>query len=206
MATRRSTGLPLVEPIVPELYPTAFDDPAWLFEPEYDGFRGLLYLNGRECRFRSKRVNVLRRFEQLCYWVREELPERDMILDGEVVSLDEEGQQDFRALMAGRGNLHYAAFDVLWLNGNDLRGHELARRKRILKRLIPHTSTVLSQVFTVQGRGRDLLAAVERVDLEGIVAKRLRDLYTPDVVWRKIRNGSYTQMKGRGELFHPKPR
>ena len=192
----------MVEPIVPELYPTAFDDPAWLFEPKYDGFRGLLYLSGRECRFRSKRGNILRRFEQLCHWVRDELPERDMILDGEVVSLDEEGRQDFRGLMAGCGN--YAAFDVLWLNGNDLRGHDLARRKRILKRLIPHTSTVLSQVFGVQGRGRDLLAAVERLDLEGIVAKRLRGPYTSDVVWRKIRNGAYTQMEGRGELFHPR--
>jgi ATP-dependent DNA ligase len=65
---------------------------------------------------------------------------------------------------------------------------------------------VLSQVFTVQGRGRDLLAAVERLDLEGIVAKRLRDPYAPDVEWRKIRNGAYTQMDGRGELFHPKLR
>jgi bifunctional non-homologous end joining protein LigD len=108
--------------------------------------------------------------------------------------------------MARRGNLHYAAFDVLWLNGNDLRGHDPARRKRILKRLIPQTSTVLSQVFGVPRRGRDLLAAVERLDLEGIVAKRLRDPYTPDVVWRKIKNGAYTQMEGRGELFHPRGR
>ena len=61
MRLRRTRVLPLVEPIVPELYPTAFDDPAWLFEPKYDGFRGLLYLSGRECRFRSKRGNVLRR-------------------------------------------------------------------------------------------------------------------------------------------------
>jgi hypothetical protein len=44
------------------------------------------------------------------------------------------------------------------------------------------------------------------LDLEGIVAKRLRDPYTPDVEWRKIRNGAYTQMEGRGELFHLKPR
>jgi bifunctional non-homologous end joining protein LigD len=112
---------------------------------------------------------------------------RDMILDGEVVSLDEEGRQDFRALMAGRGNLHYAAFDVLWLNGNDLRGHDLARRKRILKRLHRPTSTALTQGRGLQGRGRDLLAAVERLDLKGIMAKRVRDPYTPDVVWRKIR-------------------
>ena len=61
-------------------------------------------------------------------------------------------------------------------------------------------------MFTVQGRGRDLLASVERLDLESIVAKRLRDPYTPDVEWRKIRNDAYTQKVGRAELFHPKTR
>jgi hypothetical protein len=45
-----------------------------------------------------------------------------VILDGEVVALDPEGRQDFRSLLARKGNLHYAAFDVLWLNGKDLRG------------------------------------------------------------------------------------
>jgi hypothetical protein len=59
-------------------------------------------------------------------------------------------------------------------------------------------------VFGVRGRGRDLFAAVERLDLEGIVAKRLADPYTPETVWRKVRNGAYTQMEGRGELFHPR--
>jgi ATP dependent DNA ligase domain len=101
--------LPTVEPIVPVVYPAPFDGPEWLFEPKYDGFRGLLYLSGRECRFRSKRGNRLRRFDQLCYWVREELGTRDVILDGEVVALDEYGRQDFRLLMAGRGNLHYGS-------------------------------------------------------------------------------------------------
>ena len=45
------------------------------------------------------------------------------------------------------------------------------------------------------------MGAVERLDLEGIVAKRLRDPYTPDTVWRKIRNGAYTQMEGRGVVL-----
>lgn len=135
----------------------------------------LLYLSGRECRFRSKRGNHLRRFDQLCYWVRDELGTRDVILDGEVVALDEHGRQDFRALMAGSGNLHYAVFDVLWLKRKDLRECPLSRRKRILSRLVKHTSSVLSPVFGVRGRGRDLFAAVERLDLEGIVAKRLAD-------------------------------
>ena len=135
-----------------------------------------------------------------------ELRVKEAILDGEVVALDSEGRQDFRGLLARRGNLHYAAFDVLWLNGKDLRGLPLARRKRALEGVIPATSTVLSRVFAVERRGRDLFAAAERLDLEGIVAKRLRDPYTPDVEWRKIRNGAYTQMEGRGDLFHPKPR
>jgi bifunctional non-homologous end joining protein LigD len=129
MPPRTAPVLPLVEPIVPVLYPHPFDGPEWLFEPKYDGFRGLLYLRGRECHFRSKRGNVLRRFDQLCYWVREELGMRDVILDGEVVALDEDGRQNFRALMAGRGNLHYAVFDVLWLKGKDLRECPLSRQQ-----------------------------------------------------------------------------
>jgi bifunctional non-homologous end joining protein LigD len=162
-----------------------------------------LYLSRQGCHFRSKRGNVLKQFEELCHWVREELPVRNVILDGEVVALDAEGRQDFRTLLARRGNLHYAAFDVLWLNGKDLRGLSLTRRKRALERVIPATSTVLSRVFAVEGRGRDLFAAAERLDLEGIVAKRKADLYGPQTVWYKMKNRAYTQIEGRGELFHP---
>jgi ATP-dependent DNA ligase len=69
------------------------------------------------------------------------------------VALDPEGRQDFRSLLARRGNPHYAAFDVLWLNGKDLRPLPLTRRKRALERVIPATTTVLSRVFSVEGRG-----------------------------------------------------
>jgi ATP-dependent DNA ligase len=63
---------------------------------------------------------------------------------------------------------------------------------------------VLSPVFGVPGRGRDLFAAVERLDVEGVVAKRLADPYTPDTIWRKMRNRAYTQMEGRRDLFYPR--
>jgi hypothetical protein len=53
------------------------------------------------------------------------------------------------------------------------------------------------------GAGRDLFAAAERLHLEGIVAKRKTDAYALGTVWFKIKNGAYTQMEGRGELFHP---
>lgn len=52
------------------------------------------------------------------------------------MALDQEGRQDFRGLLAGRGNLHYAAFDALWINGKDVRSLPLTRRKRALGRLI----------------------------------------------------------------------
>jgi ATP-dependent DNA ligase len=114
-------------------------------------------------------------------------------LDGEVVALDSEGRQNFRDLRAGRGNLHYAAFDAFWIEGKDLRPLLLTRRKRALTSLIPATTTVLSQVFSIEERGRDMFAAAERLDLEGIVAKRKADAYRPETVWYKIKSRTYTQ-------------
>jgi ATP-dependent DNA ligase len=101
------------------------------------------------------------------------------VLDGEVIALDLGGRQEFRLLVRGQGNLHYAVFDVLWRKGKDLRRQPLWRRKRTLERLIAATSTALSRVFAVEGRGRDLFRAAKRLDLEGIVAKRKADSYSP---------------------------
>jgi bifunctional non-homologous end joining protein LigD len=201
MSPRVSRTLPTVEPILLTPRADPFDDPAWLFEPKYDGYRGLLYVTRKGCHFRSRRGNILKRFEELCFWVREELPVKDAILDGEVVALDSEGRQNFRDLRAGRGNLHYAAFDALWIEGKDLRPLLLTRRKQLLTRLIPATTTVLSQVFSIAERGRDMYAAAERLDLEGIVAKRKADAYRPETVWYKIKSRTYTQGEGRWELF-----
>jgi bifunctional non-homologous end joining protein LigD len=111
MPPRSPATLPLVQPIVPVLRGVPFDDPDWLFEPKYDGFRGLLYIGTRDVNFRSKRGNVMTRFEALAQQVREELRVRSAILDGEIVSLDEEGRHIFRRMLAGRGHVHYAAFD-----------------------------------------------------------------------------------------------
>ena len=59
---------------------------------------------------------------------------------------------------------------ALWVNGKDLRRLPLTRRKRALNRRVPATTTVLSKVFSIEGRGRDMFAAAA-IDLEGIVAK-----------------------------------
>jgi hypothetical protein len=60
---------------------------------------------------------------------------------------------DFRILLSGRGWLHYAAFDLLWLNGRDLRGLPLIKRKRRLEQLIPANNSTLSRVLAVESMG-----------------------------------------------------
>jgi bifunctional non-homologous end joining protein LigD len=201
MSPRAVRTLPDIQPILLTPRREAFDDPAWLFEPKYDGYRGLLYVTRKGCWIRSKRGKILQRFQDLCYLVREELPVKEAILDGEVVALDSEGRQSFRDLLAGRGNLHYASFDALWIEGKDLRGLPLTRRKRALIGLVPATTAVVSQVFSIDERGRHLFEAAERLDLEGIVAKRKLDSYGPGTVWYKIKSRTYTQAEGRWELF-----
>jgi bifunctional non-homologous end joining protein LigD len=145
---------------------------------------------------------VLSRFADLALRVMAELHARDAILDGEVVALDDEGRMDFRALLAGKGWLHYAAFDLLWLNGKDLRAQPLRKRKRRLEQLIPANNSTLSRVLAVEEHGRELFEAAQRLDLEGIVAKRRADPYSPQTVWYKVKNPAYTQAEGRGDLFH----
>ena len=201
MPTKTAPALPHVTPIVPVSRPAAFNDPAWLFEPKYDGFRGVVYLTRQTCSIYSKRGNRFSRFEDLRRRICAELPRREVILDGEVVAIDEEGRVDFMGLMRSRGYLAFAPFDLLWLNGRDLRHLPLTRRKKRLERLIPVTTGTLLRVPFFEEHGYELFEAACRLDLEGIVAKRKVDLYTAKTAWYKIKNPTYTQAEGRYELF-----
>jgi bifunctional non-homologous end joining protein LigD len=195
------TALPKIDPIVPIVRPTPFNDPAWLFEPKYDGFRGMVYLTGRTCTIYSKRGNSFSRFDELRRQLCAELPKLEVILDGEIVAIDEEGRIDFWGLMRGRGHLVFAAFDILWLRGRDLRQLPLTERKKRLERLLPAAVAPLNRVPYFSECGRELFEAASRLDLEGIVAKRKADPYAPTTKWYKIKNPAYTQTEGRGELF-----
>ena len=74
MPTRAPTRLPLVEPIVPTVRPQPFNHPAWLIEPKYDGFRGMLYVTRQGCTLYSKRGNVMTRCSDLAEKLWHELP------------------------------------------------------------------------------------------------------------------------------------
>jgi bifunctional non-homologous end joining protein LigD len=177
MPTRTFVTLPRFEPKVPTARPQPFNDPAWLFEPKYNGFRSMFYHTRHGCSLYSKRGNRMTRFQDLADQVRTELGRRELILDGEIVALDDEGRIDFWGLMRGRGTLAYSAFDVLWLNGRDLRYLPLSRRKQRLERLIPASVGPLSRMPCFEADGHELFEATCRLDLEGIVAKRKADAY-----------------------------
>jgi bifunctional non-homologous end joining protein LigD len=201
---RTTSGLPSVDPIAPVSRGDPFDDPNWLFEPKYDGFRGLVYASQLGCEIRSRRDFRFDRFEELSKRVAGVLGPREVILDGEIVSLDRKGKPVFRDLLNGQGFLAFAAFDILWLDGEDLRALALEERKRRLTDLLPADTGPLYKILTLEEHGRALFSAISKMDLEGIVAKRKSDAYGPATTWYKIKNPDYSQTEGRGDLFSRK--
>src|SRR6516225_3228200 len=93
--------LPRVQPIIPTLRAEPFDDPSWVFELKYDGFRGLGYLEQGRCRFISRNGNVLGGLDALCDQVATEIEVDDAILDGEVIVVDETSRPQFYDLLRG---------------------------------------------------------------------------------------------------------
>jgi bifunctional non-homologous end joining protein LigD len=183
-----SHKLPYVEPLtlVPGREP--FDDPDWIFEPKYDGFRGLVYASESGCEIRSRRDIPMRRYQDLWGRVAEVLGHREAILDGEIVSLDKNGKPVFHDLVRRQGFIAFAAFDLLWLEGRDLRSKPLAARKELLTRLLPEDTGPLYKILTIEEHGRALFGAARKMDLAGIVAKRKRDGYGPETTWYRIDN------------------
>lgn len=198
---RMALALPKIVPVRPVRRAEPFDDPEWVFEPKFDGFRGIAYVTPEACALRSRNDNEFRQFAELAGRIRQDLEMRSAILDGEVVALDGEGKVSFELLMRRQGTPVYAVFDLMWLNGRDLRPMPQAMRRQLLERAVPHTPSLL-RVMSVNCDGKALLRATESMDFEGIVAKRAGDPYRSDTVWYKILNSGYSQKAGRAEWFH----
>lgn len=153
-----------------------FDDPAWLFELKHDGFRSLAYLEDGICRLVSRR-NTYKSFEVLRSAL-EGLRAQSAILDGEIVALDSNGVSQFKELLHRRGRAVFFAFDLLWLNGTDLRQKPLIERKKKLQGIIQHSEC--SEIMYYQDVERDGKLSFQEVcerNLEGIVAKRKAGVY-----------------------------
>ncbi len=125
---------PIITPLELTKQPDAWTDPDWLFEVKHDGFRSLAYVQAG-CRLVSRKGNEYRR-KRLVQLANELWAlSHDTILDGELVCLDEEGRTLFDDMMFHRGPAYFYAFDVLWLDGKDLRDTPCLERKEILRGL-----------------------------------------------------------------------
>jgi bifunctional non-homologous end joining protein LigD len=192
--------LPTIDPVplVPSANP--FNDPDWLFEIKYDGIRVLAYVVGEDCHLVSAGRSKLKGFDSVSSAILSELNARDSVLDGEIVSMDENGVINFTDLLERKGRLCYFAFDLLLLNGRDQRDLPLIERKRRLKEVIPSGSGSLLYADYVAGNGVALFEMVVKNNLEGIVAKPRDSRYVPGTVWYKIDAPHYTQARNRNSI------
>jgi len=174
-----------------------FDNPDYIFELKHDGFRAIAYIEDGESGLVSRN---LRQFKYVALSNSlAKLAVKDAILDGEVVCLDDKGVSQFNRLIGRKHEPIFYAFDLLWLDGKDLRKLPLIERKKRLEKLVKK-SRCADLLFAnhVEQEGIALFEAICARDLEGVVAKRKNGVYRNDgKEWMKIKNPTYSQAEGR---------
>ena len=206
-------------PMLATLADAPFDDPAWLFEVKWDGFRALASIDaeGNVALTSRNGLDLLKRFKELA-GIGAAFRSLPVLVDGEICALDAVGRSSFQALqqvdMTARGSkrtpLTYVAFDLLYADGRDLRALPLEQRKSKLEELIvPGHGVLYSQ--HILGRGKEFFAVAKREQLEGIIAKRRDSPYrtTRSRDWLKIKAkleqefviGGWTEPKGSRSEF-----
>ncbi len=197
-------SLPFIEPCRPRPVKCLPRGDAWLHEPKLDGWRIQVVTVGSEIALYSLNGRDLKGFASVLDAVRK-LPCKSVALDCELVLMGPEGI-DFYSLMKRTGeNVALMAFDILELNGSDLRPLPLAARKIYLWKLLSRNkSSNLAVVPSFEG-GEELMLAVMKHSLEGVVSKRRSAPYAsgsrPE--WVKVKSPTWRQAnKDRWELMH----
>lgn len=182
--------------MLPTLRKFPFSHPDWIFEPKWDGYRALCLIDDKSVRFMSrKKKELTKRFSELSIIYRA-IKGRSAILDGEIVALDRNGRPRFENLQNQvKGVVAYVAFDCLMLNGNDLRNEPLIVRKSVLKGLIKKSPHITLTEYVVED-GKQLFVKMEKLGLEGVVAKRADSVYGGGRTreWLKIKTRSGTEI------------
>ncbi|HCN84778.1 MAG TPA: DNA ligase D [Sphingobacteriaceae bacterium] len=182
-----------IKPMLATLVDEPFDDPDWVYEVKWDGYRALAFINngGVELLSRNKKD-----FSAKFYPIYKILKEWKInaVIDGEILVLNDKGISNFGNLQNWRseadGELVFYVFDILWDDGKNLMDLPLLQRQAILKDILPTNDDRirLSKVF--QANGTDFFNAAQRMGLEGIMAKKSDSLYSPDFrtkEWLKIK-------------------
>jgi bifunctional non-homologous end joining protein LigD len=178
-----------------------FDNPDYIFELKHDGFRAVVYLQNGDCKLISRNLKNLR-FESLKTALAK-LPVKNVIIDGEICCLDERGVSQFNHLLNHKAEPVLYAFDLLWLDHEDLRQLPLIERKKRLCGIVQASAcSRLLYAQHVEGGGKRMFEEICAHDLEGIVAKRRLGIYKDDGnAWLKVKNRSYSQAEGKHELL-----
>ncbi len=171
------------------------DPGQWLFEVKYDGYRLLACKAGRDVHLYTRRSHDWTdRFGPIAEGIAR-LSARECVVDGEACAVDEHGRPSFHALQAWiagetkHANLGFAAFDLLWLDGRDLRGEPIEVRRELLEKLMEGQGAPLSFSRDVKGDLATILPAAKNAGLEGLMAKRKGSLYSAgrSQQWLKLR-------------------
>ncbi len=180
MVTRKNFVPPQLATLVSEVP----DDPRWIFETKYDGYRIECFVRGRTARLLSRNAkDWTKKFAPIAA-AAEELPVQSALLDGEVVAVDSRRRMSFRNLQQyfenpGPGRLRYFVFDLLQLNGRDTRDLPLDGRRELLEAILSRTGkdspVRISQM--IHGRGKKVLDTACRRGLEGVIGKERDSTY-----------------------------
>ncbi|HYM14683.1 MAG TPA: non-homologous end-joining DNA ligase, partial [Dehalococcoidia bacterium] len=209
-----------LRPMLATLIDRPFSRPGWLFEPKLDGVRALAFVRDGALELRSRRGNqVTAQYPEVVEALRAQ-PVASAVFDGEIVAINERGEPDFQEIQsrinlskpaeveiaAAATPVYLYAFDLLYLDGYDLRDVPLADRKALLWRtLVPHDH--LKYVDHVREDGEDLYRAASGLGFEGVVAKRATSAYeagTRSRSWLKVKSvleqefvvGGYSEGEG----------
>jgi DNA ligase D-like protein (predicted polymerase)/DNA ligase D-like protein (predicted ligase)/DNA ligase D-like protein (predicted 3'-phosphoesterase) len=151
------------------------DEKSWILEVKYDGYRAIAAISGRRLAMWTRNaLDLTARFPALANSL-ERLVVGEAVLDGEIVALDRRGRPHFERL--GEGGEQLYVFDLLHLDGRDLRGEPIEIRRELLAGLLAHPPPSVHLVETLQGGVQGALDAMRRRGFEGIVAKRLGSRY-----------------------------
>ena len=215
LTRKKKTSMPGdLKPMLATLIEEPFDDPEWVFEVKWDGYRTLAYLDKGKVELRSRNNNS---FVEKFYPVYDALKEWPIkaVVDGEIVAVNEKGLSEFSALQNWRseddGDLLMYVFDILWLNGIDCTGLPLTERREILRAIVPGEGIIrFSENF--EASGTEFFEVAQGLGLEGIIAKKADSTYQPDTrtrSWLKIKTeqrheaviAGYTKNAGSSKTF-----
>jgi bifunctional non-homologous end joining protein LigD len=167
-----------VKPMLATPKAEPFDDPNWVFEVKWDGYRTLAEVDKSGVRLYSRNnLPLEKRFAPIVTSLKQ--LGHEAVLDGEAVILDAAGRPQFQLLQnrggSKQGTLVYEVFDLLYLDGQDLRNLPLRQRKEILSQIIDLPNVRVSE--HIEQHGRAFYQVVAQQGLEGIVAKDGRSKY-----------------------------